>query len=107
MVAPTDFELLAGEDEPARHAWGPKSSKRFFCNDCGVHLFGRGHLAEIGGHYVAVNLNCIDGFDPGAGRRSTGTGGTTTGRPARARRRGRCQPSRAKRSTSGVGACIT
>ena len=93
MVAPKDFELLAGEESLRAYEWGAKTSKRFFCVHCGVHCFGRGFLEEIGGHYVAVNLNCIDGFDPAAAPVIYGTGATTTGRPARARRRGRCQRS--------------
>jgi hypothetical protein len=64
MVAPKDFELLSGEDSLRTYEWGAKISTRFFCGHCGVHCFGRGYLEEIGGHYVAVNLNCIDGFDP-------------------------------------------
>ena len=66
MVAPNDFELLAGEESLRAYEWGAKTSKRFFCVHCGVHCFGRGYLEEIGGHYVAVNLNCVDGFDPAA-----------------------------------------
>jgi hypothetical protein len=31
---------------------------------CGVHCFGRGHLVELGGDYVSVNLNCLDDVDP-------------------------------------------
>ncbi|HVE83735.1 MAG TPA: GFA family protein, partial [Myxococcales bacterium] len=46
------------------YEWGAKVSKRFFCRSCGVHCFGRGHLEELGGDYVSVNVNCLDGFDP-------------------------------------------
>jgi hypothetical protein len=64
MVKPADFSLLAGEDQLRSYEWGAKISRRFFCGRCGVHCFGRGYLEEIGGDYVAVNLNCLDGFDP-------------------------------------------
>ncbi len=33
---------------------------RFFCNTCGVYCFGRGHLEQLGGDFVSVNLNCLD-----------------------------------------------
>ena len=64
MVKPADFTLLAGEDDLRGYEWGAKISRRFFCGRCGVHCFGRGYLEEIGGDYVAVNLNCLVGFDP-------------------------------------------
>jgi hypothetical protein len=59
-VKPDAFKLLAGEDSLGVYEWGPKISKRFFCKNCGIHCFGRGHLAELGGDYVSVNLNCLD-----------------------------------------------
>lgn len=60
LVKPDAFRLLAGETHLSRYEWGAKISSRFFCKQCGVHCFGRGHLAEVGGDYVSVNLNCLD-----------------------------------------------
>jgi len=28
-----------------------------------VTCFGRGHLAELGGDFVSINLNCLDGVE--------------------------------------------
>ena len=64
IVKPGAFALVAGEENLGVYEWGGKISKRFFCKNCGIHCFARGHLAEIGGDYVSVNLNCIDGLDP-------------------------------------------
>jgi hypothetical protein len=64
IVKPSAFTLLSGEESLGTYEWGAKISKRFFCRHCGIHCFGRGHLAEVGGDYVSVNLNCIDGLDP-------------------------------------------
>jgi hypothetical protein len=64
IVKPEAFALLAGEEALSTYAWGPKISQRYFCRFCGVHCFGRGHLAEIGGDFVSVNLNCVDAVDP-------------------------------------------
>jgi hypothetical protein len=64
IVKPSAFTLVAGEDSLSTYEWGAKISKRFFCKHCGIHCFGRGHLAEVGGDFVSVNLNCIDGLDP-------------------------------------------
>lgn len=64
IVKPNAFTLLAGEDNLGIYEWGAKISKRFFCRICGVHCFGRGYLAEVGGDYVSFNFNCLDDVDP-------------------------------------------
>ncbi len=66
IVKPSAFTLLAGEESLGTYEWGAKISKRFFCRTCGIHCFGRGYLAEVGGDYVSINLNCIDDLDPSA-----------------------------------------
>ncbi|HEX6272583.1 MAG TPA: GFA family protein, partial [Polyangiaceae bacterium] len=63
IVTPDAFRLVAGETECGNYVWGGKVSTRFFCKTCGVHCYGAGHLAEIGGDFVSVNLNCLDDFD--------------------------------------------
>ncbi len=68
IVKPAAFSLLAGEGSLGAYEWGAKISKRFFCSRCGVHCFARGHLAELGGDYVSVNLNCLDDFEPTASK---------------------------------------
>ena len=63
IVKPEAFRLLAGESSTRMYEWGGKSSQRFFCSSCGIHCFARGHLKEVGGDYVSVNLNCVDDVD--------------------------------------------
>jgi hypothetical protein len=63
MVKPHAFKLLAGEDNLGSYEWGAKMSRRFFCKTCGVYCFGRGHLDVLGGDFVSVNLNALDGVD--------------------------------------------
>jgi hypothetical protein len=63
IVKPAAFTLLSGEDAVAEYRWGAKISGRFFCKTCGVHCFGRGHLDVLGGDFVSVNLNCLDGVE--------------------------------------------
>lgn len=60
IVKPGTFTLLQGEDRLGIYEWGPKTSRRYFCTKCGVHCFGRGHLEEVGGDYVSVNVNTLD-----------------------------------------------
>jgi hypothetical protein len=63
IVKPRAFRLLSDERQATGYAWGARISTRYFCKECGVHCFGRGHLAEVGGDYVSVNLNCLDNVD--------------------------------------------
>jgi hypothetical protein len=63
IVKPAAFTLTAGEKDLGQYEWGAKISQRFFCKHCGIHCFARGHLAEVGGDYVSVNLNCVDDVD--------------------------------------------
>ena len=63
FAKPDAFRLLAGEENLAEYVWGGKISLRFFCKTCGVHCFARGHLAELGGDYVSVNLNTLEGVE--------------------------------------------
>jgi hypothetical protein len=64
MVKPDAFRVIAGEESISRYVWGGKISTRHFCKHCGVHCFGSGHLAELGGDFVSVNLNTLDEIDP-------------------------------------------
>jgi hypothetical protein len=64
MVKPDAFQLLSGEDSITKYVWGHEVSQRSFCKRCGVHCFGSGHLAELGGDFVSINLNTLDDVDP-------------------------------------------
>jgi hypothetical protein len=63
IVKPSAFRLLKGAESLSSYAWGAAISTRYFCKHCGVHCYGAGHLAEVGGDYVAANLNCLDHID--------------------------------------------
>lgn len=63
MVKPSAFKLLSDESELGKYEWASRMSQRYFCKQCGVHCFGRGHLEQLGGDYVSVNLNCLDDID--------------------------------------------
>ena len=62
-VKPDAFKLLSGEEDLSVYEWGAKISRRFFCKHCGVHCFARGNLPQLGGAYVSVNYNCLDGVE--------------------------------------------
>ena len=35
-----------------------------FCAGCGVHVFSKGYLEEIGGDFVSIRVNCLDNATP-------------------------------------------
>jgi hypothetical protein len=63
MCKPGEFTLLSGKEDLSGYAWGHKVSTRYFCKHCGVQLFGEGHLDILGGDFVSINVNALDGFE--------------------------------------------
>ena len=63
LMKPEAFTLLSGAEKLGSYQWGAKISSRHFCTVCGVYVYAQGHLAEIGGDFVSVNLNCLDAVD--------------------------------------------
>lgn len=64
IVKPEAFRVVAGEDAVGEYAGRSGGNQFLFCRRCGVPLFGRGDIAELGGAYVSVNVNCLDDIDP-------------------------------------------
>ena len=60
ILKPQAFRLLAGEQDLGSYEWGAKISARRFCKHCGVHVFGCGHLKEVGGDFCSVNVAVLD-----------------------------------------------
>jgi hypothetical protein len=65
LVKPSAFRLTAGADQLTPYVWGGKISTRYFCKTCGIHVYGAGHLPQLGGDFVSVNLNTLDDIDVG------------------------------------------
>ncbi len=63
VVKPAAFRLVSGDASLSSYEWGGRSGQRKFCKHCGVYCFGPGHLEQLGGDYVSVNLNTLDDFD--------------------------------------------
>jgi hypothetical protein len=64
MTKPDAFRLLSGEPSLLFYEWGGKTAKRYFCKTCGVSVFSRGYLEQLGGDYVCIALNVLDDIDP-------------------------------------------
>ena len=63
IVKPDAFTLLTDESKLATYSRFPEIGQRYFCARCHVLCFSRGHLAELGGDFVSVNLNTLDDHD--------------------------------------------
>lgn len=63
LVKPAAFTLLAGAGNLGSYRWGANIATRHFCKTCGVFVFAPGHLAEVGGDFVSINVNCLDDVD--------------------------------------------
>ena len=63
IARPAAFNALTDEATLGTYEWASKTAQRYFCKTCGVHGYGRGHLEFLGGDYVSVNVNCLDGIE--------------------------------------------
>lgn len=60
-IKPAAFRLLKGREHLSEYrALADSPNYRAFCRHCGVYLYGGGHVEEIGGDFVSVNLNTVD-----------------------------------------------
>lgn len=64
ILKPAEFRLLSGEQALTDYQFGRGVAHHFFCTHCGVRIFGRGYVAEVGGHYVSVQVMTLDDSDP-------------------------------------------
>jgi hypothetical protein len=60
-VKPAQFRLVEGQSELGEYGFRPGATNlHAFCKHCGVSLFTRGDVPEIGGAYVSIMLATLD-----------------------------------------------
>jgi hypothetical protein len=61
---PDILRVTQGQDMVGEYYAAPGSKNyRGFCKKCGVQMFGRGDVPEIGGPFASVSVNCLDDVD--------------------------------------------
>lgn len=65
LVKPEEFRPLSAEEHLADYQFGEMTVHHLFCKHCGVRLFVRGHVEEIGGDFVSIQLASLDNVEPG------------------------------------------
>jgi hypothetical protein len=64
IIKPDAFRLLAAREGLGYGFPTDRPGTRALCKQCGVTPFGWGHLPQIGGDYVSINLAALDDLDP-------------------------------------------
>jgi hypothetical protein len=59
-VKPDAFRLLTSREALSDYQFGSMQGHHLFCKRCGLAPFGHGHVPEIGGDYVSINIACLD-----------------------------------------------
>ena len=59
-VKPPAVRAVHGEAATTSYSFGSNRVQMHFCVRCGLRVYGKGHVAEIGGDFFAINVACLD-----------------------------------------------
>ena len=62
LVPPAAFRLVDGEADLSDVQFGLVLGLNRFCRFCGIRVFGKGHLAKLGGDFCVIGLSALDGL---------------------------------------------
>jgi hypothetical protein len=63
-VKPAAVRAIHGEENTTTYRFGTKSIALHFCSTCGLRVYGKGDIPQIGGALVAINVACLDDVAP-------------------------------------------
>ena len=61
LVRASAFRLICGEADLLDQQFGTMVGLNRSCKKCGIRVFGKGHLAKLGGEICAVAVASLDG----------------------------------------------
>lgn len=64
IVKPAAFRLTRGSEALTDYTFGTHQNHHRFCKICGCAPFCDGHVKEIGGDFVSINISCLDDAAP-------------------------------------------
>ncbi len=59
-LKPEAVKAVRGEENTFAYRFNTKSIDVLLCKTCGLRVFGRGDIPQIGGAFVAINIACLD-----------------------------------------------
>lgn len=63
LIKPEAFQLLSDPQHLGNYGFQEESVNRhLFCKHCGVRLYTKGHVPEMGGDFVSVMVSALDGI---------------------------------------------
>ena len=63
-VKPAAVRAIHGEEHTTGYSFGTNSIVNRFCKICGLRVYGKGHIEQMGGDFVAINVACLDTATP-------------------------------------------
>lgn len=66
VAEPSDLKVTKGEDHLSewKLEWPGGNAAHAFCPDCGINVFTRGHIPEMGGDFASVLVATLDDATP-------------------------------------------
>ena len=57
---PSAVQAMHGKENTFGYGFGSHSIDLRHCKTCGLRVYGTGHIEQLGGDFVAINVACLD-----------------------------------------------